>query len=206
MRFTVSATRMELLKLRKRIVLARRGHKLLRDKQDELMRRFMSLIGEWRGLRQEADVGCKEAFKGFVIASALIEEPFLSDALASAGKNAQVNCSTRRFLNLNIPAFEVSGLKNNPDYGLLNTNSGLDVSFARFYAIFPKLIKLAELEAAILLISNEIKSTRRRVNALEYILIPGLIETVKYITMKLGEFERSNLTRLMRVKELIRTH
>lgn len=206
MKLAVSATRMELLKLRKRIVLARRGHKLLRDKQDELMRRFMSLIDEWKTLRKDIDTLLKDAFKDFIIASSLIEEPFLDKALSYPKEKLQINHTTRRFLNLDLPQFRIVGLSRTFSYGLLNTNSKLDLSLTKFYEIFPRLIKLAELETSIFFISNEIKSTRRRVNALEYILIPGLIETVKYITMKLSEFERSNLTRLMRVKELIRSH
>ncbi|MCM8781470.1 MAG: V-type ATP synthase subunit D [Candidatus Omnitrophica bacterium] len=206
MRFAASATRMELLKLKKRIVLARRGHKLLRDKQDELMRSFMYLIEEWKKLRKEADVLLKEAFKNFVIASALSDKEFLNEALSNTKETIKIKYLTKRFLNLDVPQFEIAGLSQQLNYGLLNINSALDVSIAQFYEVFNKLIKLAEIESSISLISKEIKATRRRVNALEYILIPGLIETVRYITMKLSEFERSSLTRLMRLKEIIRSH
>jgi V/A-type H+/Na+-transporting ATPase subunit D len=206
MKFAVSATRMELLKIRKRLVLARRGYKLLRDKQDELMRRFMLLIEEWKRLRGEIDEEFKEALRAFVTASSQIDEVFLNEALVFSRENLGIKYSTRRFLNLDIPQFEIIGLNRPYNYSALNTNTKFDISIDKFYELFPGLIKLAELESSIFLISKEIKSTRRRVNALEHILIPGLIETIKYITMKLGEFERSNLTRLMRVKELIRTH
>ena len=206
MKLAVSATRMELLKLRKRIVLARRGHKLLRDKQDELMRRFMSLIDEWHKLRKDVNTLLKEAFKNFVVATSLMEKDFLDELLSNTKEEIKIEYSTKRFLNLDVPQFEIVGLNKQFNYGLLNTNSNVDTSITQFYEVFTKLIRLAELESSIILLSDEIKSTRRRVNALEYILIPGLIETVKYITMKLSEFERSNLTRLMRVKELIRSH
>lgn len=206
MRAAVSATRMELLKIRKRLVLARRGYKLLRDKQDELMRRFMSLIEEWKLVRKAIDTEIREAFRNFIIATSLMDKDLLKEALSSFKENLKIEYSIKRFLNLNIPQFEVIGLTRPLNYSLLNTNTRFDISIAKFYELFPRLIKLAELEGSIFLISKEIKSTRRRVNALEHILIPGLIDTIKYITLKLSEFERSNLTRLMRVKELIRGH
>lgn len=205
MRFAANATRMELLKIRKRLVLARRGHKLLRDKQDELMRRFMCLLEEWKSARKEMDTQLKEAFRDFIIASSLMDGAFLNKALKPAA-DLNIICSTRRFLNLDLPKFEIASLSKPSNYSLLNTNSRFDIAISRFYELVPNLMKVAELEKSIFLVSREIKSTRRRVNALEHVLIPGLIETIKYITMKLGEFERSNLTRLMRVKELIRSH
>jgi V/A-type H+-transporting ATPase subunit D len=199
----VKPTRMELLRLKKRIAIAHRGHKLLRDKQEELMRRFMGLINETRRLREEIEAATERIFTNFLRARALVPSGFLDRSISYGSKKIEIRTRRERMLNLSVPRIELVGMAEYPIYSLALTTGDLDTSFREFRALLPKLLRLAELELAIKLLAEEIKRTRRRVNALEYILIPNLADTAKYITMRLAELERSGLVRLMRVKELI---
>jgi V/A-type H+-transporting ATPase subunit D len=199
----VNPTRMELLKLKKRIAIALRGHKLLRDKQDELMRRFMAMIGNTRALRLEVEKSLKYIFKDFARARSINASDFIDKQFIASKSSLEIAVRKERFLNLELPHFNIVKSPVMPRYSFFATTSDLDKAVVDFKATLPKMVELAQLEISIKLLSEEIKKTRRRVNALEYIFIPNLVDTVKYINMKLTELERSNLTRLMRVKEFI---
>ncbi|MGA1840594.1 MAG: V-type ATP synthase subunit D [bacterium] len=207
MKIETNATRMELLRLKKRILVARRGHKLLKDKQDELMRRFMEMIKGYRKLRQIAEEKLVGAFQAFILSRAVTRKEFLEESFMGKKKPMEVSVSTYSIMNIKAPKLE---LKSMPDvlytYGFSNTPSDLDRSLSLLMEALPLMIQLAQTEKSIELLAEEIEKTRRRVNALEYILIPNLQDTIKHITMRLSEMERSNLTRLMKVKDIVRAH
>ncbi|HPH39156.1 MAG TPA: V-type ATP synthase subunit D [Candidatus Fermentibacter daniensis] len=202
MAVVVRATRMELQTLRKRSVLARRGHKLLKDKLDELMRQFKILIAEYMGARQKIEGELLEAYREFLFARASMRREALADALRYPGAVAVVHGSTRKVMNLTLPEFDVSMEGSIRNYGMLDTTPELDASLEVFARVLPGIVKLAGQEKAIGILAAEIDRTRRRVNALEYILIPELEEAVSRIRLKLEEIERGNLTRLMKVKKM----
>lgn len=197
------ATRMELLQLRRKVAIAQRGHKLLKDKLDELMRQFKILIIAYEGAREELEKQLASAYKEFLFARAAMSEPGLLDALRYPGAEAKVTTSTRRIMNLVLPVFEVSIEGNVRNYGMFDTPAELDEALQLYKEILPYIVKLAEQEKAISLLAREIDTTRRRVNALEYKLIPELEEAIRAIRLKLDEMERGNLTRLMKVKEMV---
>ncbi|PIU50988.1 V-type ATP synthase subunit D [Candidatus Desantisbacteria bacterium CG07_land_8_20_14_0_80_39_15] len=202
----VNPTRMELLRLRKRLMLARRGHKLLRDKQDELLRHFLSLIKRWKDAREGVENGLVQGFGLFLRAFLVIPGYVLYESCIRPGVETVLSCSSRQITSVRLPQFSIE-VKGDPiAYGFVNTTFSLDKAILSYLNLFQDLIKLAELEKAVILLADEIKKTRRRVNALEYVLIPNLEETIKYIFMKLEEFERGNLVRLMKVKEIVRAH
>ncbi len=203
MAIVVSATRMELLNLRKKARLALKGHKLLKDKLDELMRQFKILISHYEGARQDLEKELQEAYGQFLFARAAMTEPGLMDALRYPGAQASVTTTTRKIMNLVLPVFQVSIEGNVRNYGMFDTPVELDESLRVYKELLPKIIKLAEQEKAISLLAKEIDTTRRRVNALEYKLIPELEEAIRAIRLKLEEMERGNLTRLMKVKEMV---
>jgi V/A-type H+-transporting ATPase subunit D len=197
------ATRMELLQLRKRVALARRGHKLLKDKLDELMRQFKLLISEYLGARQQLEKELEAAYKEFLFARASMRGSALADALRYPGAVATVKTSTRRVMSLTLPVFDVSMEGSWLNYGMLDTTPELDRALEVYARILPEIVKLAGQEKAIGILAAEIDRTRRRVNALEYILIPELQQAVAAIRLKLDEMERGNLTRLMKVKRMV---
>ncbi|MBD3278654.1 MAG: V-type ATP synthase subunit D [Candidatus Aegiribacteria sp.] len=203
MAIKVRATRMELLQLRKKIKLAQKGHKLLKDKLDELMRQFKILISDYEGARQELEKELQEAYGEFLFARAGMTEAGLYDALRYPGARARVTTTTRKIMNLVLPVFEVEIEGNVRNYGMFDTPVELDEALNIYKELLPKIIKLAEQEKAISLLAKEIDTTRRRVNALEYKLIPELEEAIRTIRLKLDEMERGNLTRLMKVKEMV---
>ena len=203
MSIVVQATRMELLQLRKKVKLAQRGHKLLKDKLDELMRQFKILISNYEGARQELEKELSRAYGEFLFARAAMTKPGLLDALRYPGAEAKVITSTRKIMNLVLPVFDVTIKGNVRNYGMFDTPVELDESLKVYKELLPKIIKLAEQEKAISLLAREIDTTRRRVNALEYKLIPELKEAIRAIRLKLDEMERGNLTRLMKVKEMV---
>jgi len=203
MAILVRATRMELLQLRKKVTLAKKGHKLLKDKLDELMRQFKILIVEYQGARENLEKELKRAYDGFLFARAAMSEPGIMDALRYPGAAAQVTTRTRRIMNLTLPVFQVLVEGNVRNYGMFDTPAELDESLRVYQEILPSIVKLAEQEKAISLLANEIDTTRRRVNALEYKLIPELQAAIRAIRLKLDEMERGNLTRLMKVKEMV---
>jgi V/A-type H+-transporting ATPase subunit D len=203
MAIKVKATRMEMLQLKKRLKLAEKGHKLLKDKLDELMRQFKILIGEYQGARSTLEEKLEAAYREFLFARAAMEEESLLDALRYPGAKAVVESSTRRVMNLTLPVFKVTIEGRVRNYGMFDTPPELDEALEVYKAVLPEIIKLAEHEKAIILIANEIDSTRRRVNSLEHVMIPEIRQAIRYIRLKLDEMERGNTTRLMKVKEMV---
>ena len=203
---SVNATRMELLRLKKRLNLARRGHKLLKDKRDELMRQLLAIIDEVKELRLSIESQFQSILGRFVIAKAALGPSQAEQELLLTAKKISVSMSRRNVMSVHVPAYsqEVSG--DIISYGYMNTSGEMDVALKDFDRSIENLLNLAEKEKAVQLMAKEIEETRRRVNALEYKLIPGLDETIKFITMKLEENERSNTVRLMKVKDIVRSH
>jgi V/A-type H+-transporting ATPase subunit D len=195
--------RMELLKLRRRGDVARRGHKLLKDKLDELMKAFQARIGENRKLRRDVERELASAFGLFALARAEAGSGALSTALLAGEPVDLLEVAEQSLMSVRVPIFTLGELPEPGGYSLATTPAVLDTALARLATVAPKMIELAEREKAIELLAAEIERTRRRVNALEYVLIPTIDATVKDITMKLDEAERGNLTRLMKVKDMI---
>ncbi len=198
---------MELSKLRKKLTSARRGHKLLKDKRDELMRQFMILIKEDRNLRQEVEEGIKAAGKYMAVAGSVMQREVLETALMLPKQEVELEVSEKNVMSVNIPVFKpkfrTDDMNDIYSYGMAFTSIDLDGAVSSLSEIFPKMIRLAEVEKACQLMADEIEKTRRRVNALEHIMIPDYEETIKYITMKLSENERSTTTSLMKVKDMV---
>ncbi len=206
MRLNVNPNRMELLKLKKRIVLAHRGHKLLKDKQDELMRYFLSQLTEVKKMRKEVENDLIKAHQNILMARAISSRQIIEEALLYPSTKIEIESSFTPLMNLRLVNYRVKIEEQKLTYGLVNTSSKLDYALDFYAKLLPKMIKLAQLEKNLEIVAKEITLTRRRVNALEYILIPDLKETIRYITMKLMELERGNLVRLMKVKDIVRKH
>lgn len=210
----VNPTRMELQRLRRRYSVAARGHKLLKDKQDELVRRFIILIRRNEKLRIEVERELISSFKDFTMASALAVPNFLELALSLPKQRVYVDVEVNNIMSVNIPEMEFTK-QNVVDlgdekqsssiypYGFTHTNAELDRAVSRLDKILEQLLELAEVEKTAQLMADEIEVTRRRVNALEYRTIPDLEETIKFIRMRLEESERETITRLMKTKDLI---
>lgn len=204
MELQVNPTRMELLRLKKRLRVATRGHKLLKDKLDELMKNFLELVEENRRLRTEVEDGLTRAFRGFAMARAVLSWSYLETALGARRDRRGVTAKPVTKMNMEIPNFILDEEETNIyPYGLAETTGDLDEAVRRLHSAFQPLIQLAQVEKTVELMAGEIERTRRRVNALEYVLIPQLEEQARYITMKLEENERGNLVRLMKVKEIV---
>jgi V/A-type H+-transporting ATPase subunit D len=207
MEIRVNPTRMELLRLKKRLKVAVRGHKLLKDKFDELMKSFMKLVEEDRQLRQAVETELAAATQGFMMARAIMSREALEAAIALPKVTASITASTKNSMSIETPVFkmqEAAVAGGIYPYGFGLTSGELDQAIRKLSASLKSLIKLAEVEKTVELLATEIEKTRRRVNALEYVMIPQLEVAVKYITMKLDENERSNLTRLMKIKDIVR--
>lgn len=203
MKYAVNPNRMELLKLKKRLSVAKRGHTLLRSKQDELVRRLGLLIGQYRGLRQSSEKQLASLLTRFVYVRQTSNFSNIGQALFFNTKSFSLISQTQKIMNVTIPKFNLQNEPTLPFYGFNNVPSELDAILSEFKKIFPSLVKLAELEISVKLLAEETNKTRRRVNALEYVMIPNLEVAIKFIEMKLDEFERSTLTRLMRIKEIV---
>ncbi len=208
MRLNVNPNRMELTKLKARLATAARGHKLLKDKQDELMRRFIDLIKQNNKLRIEIEKKLTDSFKDFLMASALMSPEFLEAALSFPKESITVDVDNKNIMSVNVPVFNFkrkteSSMSILP-YGFAQTSGELDLSIEKLYSIIAELLSLAEIEKTCQLMAVEIEKTRRRVNALEYRTIPDLEETIKFIKIKLDENERANVIRLIKVKEIIK--
>ncbi len=206
MKFNVSATRMGLLKLKKRLILARRGHKLLKDKLDELLRQFLEMVKDYEGLRKQMEQAIAEALRSFLLARTVMSPEAIAESLIVPHDRVSLSASTFSIMNIAVPRFELETKGELYNYGFADTAFELDASQEMFSKALPLMIKVAEKEKVIELLAGEIERTRRRVNALEYVLIPGLQGTIKQISMRLEELERSNLTRLMKVKDIVRGH
>lgn len=203
----VNPTRMELTRLKKKLNTATRGHKLLKDKRDELMRRFLEMVRENRALRMKVEERLKEANADFVLAKSSMSDETLKAALLAPKQEVYVNTSYRNVMSVDIPVFETQTRTPDPNdiysYGFAFTSADLDDAVKSLADVFPDLIRLAEIEKSCQLMADEIEKTRRRVNALEHVMIPETQEQIRYITRKLDENERSTQTRLMKVKDMM---
>jgi V/A-type H+/Na+-transporting ATPase subunit D len=199
----VNPNRMELLKLRQRLATAKRGHKLLKDKLDELMKEFLARIGEVRRMRAKVEAELASAYGLLTIARAEAGSAALSSALMAGEPADLLEVTQKVVMSVRVPVVSLRELPPRHGYSFATTPAVLDGGLARLGAVLPNMVELAVREKAIELLAAEIESTRRRVNALEYVLIPQIEETARDIRMKLDEAERGNLTRLMKVKEMV---
>ncbi|GHS89352.1 V-type ATP synthase subunit D [Synergistales bacterium] len=203
-RINVNPNRMELSRLKKRHVVAKRGHKLLKDKQDALIKAFLERAREGKALREEVEKELKECFGTFVLSRAQTTPEVLEQALMFPGAKCSLSVTWRNVMSVIVPEYHVVQEGNPVNYGFASVPPLLDVALEQFSKLTVRLLDLAAKEKAIRLMAGEIERTRRRVNALEYVMIPNLAETIRYISMKLDEQERSTLSRLMKIKEIVR--
>lgn len=207
-RLKVNPTRMNLSILKDKLDNAARGHKLLKDKQDELMRQFITLIKENKKLRLEVEEKLQNSFKAFLMASAAMSPEMLEEAISLPTMQTLVEIKKKNVMSVDVPEMEFITKKTSEDasrypYGYAQTTSDLDYAIDDLTEVMEELLTLTQKEKAAQLLANEIEKTRRRVNGLEYKTIPDLEETIKYIRSKLDESERANITRLMKVKDII---
>lgn len=202
----VNPTRMELTKQKKKLKSATRGHKLLKDKRDELVRQFMDLIKVNMELRQKVEKGLKAANMEFAVARAGMSDEVLNTALMATNKSLEIKQDFKNVMSVDIPQFSTNDDIRGSDiysYGYAFTAGDLDDAVYSLSTVFEDMLKLAEVEKSCQLMAAEIEKTRRRVNALEHVIIPEALDNIKYITMKLDENERSTQIRLMKVKDLM---
>ena len=205
----VNPTRMEMKKLQGRYTTARRGHKLLKDKRDELMKQFLEVVREDKSLRERVEKALTKYYRGFSVASASSNPRMIEEALISPKKEGGIEVSYKNMMSVTVPELSFStsseggAAAESFNYGLAFTSGELDVSLRELNGILDDLLRMAELEKKAQLLAEEIEKTRRRVNALEYIMIPQYLATIKSIKMKLDENERGNTTRLMKVKDMM---
>ncbi len=209
MEIRVNPTRMELNRLKKRLTMAKRGHKLLKDKRDELIRQFIILIRKNKELREEAERALTGAFARFLLARAVMPIESLESALMWPTRKLSLEVTRKNIMSVYAPEFSFEETAATEEegifpYGFADTSAELDTSIETLSRVISPLMELAEVEKATQLLAVEIEKTRRRVNALEYVLIPQMEETTRYITMKLEENERGALTRLMKIKDVVR--
>ena len=207
-KLNVNPTRMELASLKKKLATSTRSHKLLKDKQDELMRQFINLVKHNNKLRKEVEEQLQSSLKDFVMARAVMSSEFLEEAIVYPKEHITVDVKEKNIMSVSVPVMnfkrELEGEEGSIyPYGFANTSCELDDTLSKLYGIIPQLLELAEVEKACQLMADEIEKTRRRVNALEYRTIPDLEETIKYIRMRLDENERAATIRLMKVKSMI---
>lgn len=204
---TVNPTRMELTRLKKRLVTATRGHKLLKDKRDELMRQFMDIVRQNRVLRAKVEEGLTRAYAGMSVASAVMSPDFMEQALLYPSQSVSLTMDFKNIMSVQTPVYHFEQEQNNKGgifpYGYVQTSGELDDAIQEFSDVFQDMLQLAQVEKTMQLLAQEIEKTRRRVNALEYVMIPEMKKNIKYITMKLDENERSNTVRLMKVKDMV---
>ena len=200
-------TRMELAKQKKKLATATRGHKLLKDKRDELMRQFLELVRENKVLREKVEAGLGAANKNFVLAKASTSDQVLNTALLAPKQEVYLETGTRNVMSVDIPVFQyktrTADANDIYSYGFAFTSSDLDGAVKSLADLLPDMLRLAEVEKSCQLMAAEIEKTRRRVNALEHVMIPDAQEKIKYIKMKLDENERSTQIRLMKVKDMM---
>lgn len=203
----VTPTRMELTKQKKKLATATRGHKLLKDKRDELMRQFLDLVRENKALREKVEAGIEKANKNFVLARATTSEQVLNTALLAPKQEVYVEVGTRNVMSVDIPVFTYKTRSADEgdiySYGFAYTSADLDDAVLSLRELFDDMLKLAEVEKSCQLMAAEIEKTRRRVNALEHVMIPEAQEKIRYISMKLDENERSSQIRLIKVKDMM---
>lgn len=203
----ITPTRMVLNQLKGRLRTATRGHKLLKDKRDELMRRFMEIVRRNKELRQKVEDGLTEAFAAMSMASAVMSPEMLEQSLLYARQRVELGVEYKNIMSVKVPgySFKTRSLSKGDmyPYGFANTSGELDEALTRLYEVFEDMLELAEVEKSMQLLAEDIEKTRRRVNALEYVMIPDLQENIRYITMKLAENENATKVRLLKVKEMV---
>jgi len=203
----VNPTRMELTRLKKSLQVARRGHKLLKDKRDELMKQFLELVRKNKELRERVEEMLMKAHSNFLIARAVMSSEMLEEALMFPKQSVSLEVSTKNIMSVDVPVMDFRTQTDDQSdiypYGFAFTSGELDGAIQMLSEVLPYMLELAQMEKSAQLLAEEIERTRRRVNALEYVMIPQFEETIKYITMKLEENERGNLTRLMKVKDMM---
>ena len=206
-RLNVNPTRMVLSKLKGQLKVAIKGHKLMKDKRDELMRIFLDQARAIKAFREEVDPQLEEVYQSFAVARAVVTPEMLEEALMYPKNSVSLVATTKNVMSVDVPSFNFQHSSNDAGsvypYGFATTSGALDQAIEKLTALFPDLMKLAEMEKEAMLLADEIEKTRRRVNALEYVKIPAYQETIKYIQMKLAEDERGNQTRLMKVKDMM---
>ena len=202
----INPNRMELLRLKKRLTLAQRGHKLLKDKQEQLVRIFMSLVKNVKDLRLKVEGDLSEGYKQFISSAGFTDYESINLALLSSTKHLKIDTEHKPIMNLRVPLFKLSFDDGGFNHSFVGTSGDLDLSLSTFEELLPNMLKLSEMEKTLHMVSHELTSTRRRVSALEHVFIPQLLATIKQINQKLSELERSTATRLMKVKEIVRQH
>ena len=203
----VNPTRMEMKRIKARLKTARRGHRLLKDNRDELMRQFMEIVHENRVLRERVEKGLSEAMAALSTASAVMSPEMLEQALLYPKQSVELGVSYKNVMSVHVPVYEFKTKNNDPSeiypYGFAMTSGELDDALSALSGVFTDMLELARIEKTMQLLAQEIEKTRRRVNALEYIMIPEMEQNIRFITMKLDENERGNIIRLMKVKDMI---
>ena len=204
---TINPTRMELTRLKGRLKTAQRGHKLLKDKRDELMKQFMDVVRENRALRRRVEEALMRAHGSFTVAAAIMSPEMLEQSLMCPKQSVELDMTFENVMSVNVPEYHFRTKNDDPSqiypYGFAQTSGELDDAVSELSGVFQDMLKLAQIEKTSQLLAEEIEKTRRRVNALEYVKIPQMQENIKYITMKLDENERANTIRLMKVKDMI---
>ena len=206
---TVNPTRMELQKLKTRLATATRGHRLLKDKRDELMKQFLDVVRVNRQLRVRVEEGLQRANAAFTVASALMSPEMLEGALLYPKQSVSLDMGLQNIMGVRVPVYRFQTKNDDPaeifPYGFAQTSGELDAALDALSQVSRDMLELAQVEKTMQLLAQEIEKTRRRVNALEYVMIPEYTEKIKYISMKLDENERANTTRLMKVKDMMLT-
>jgi len=204
---TINPTRMELTRLKARLKTATRGHKLLKDKRDELMRQFWEIVYRNRELRTKVEEGLTKANNAFTVASAIMSPDFLEQSLLYPKQSVELDMAFQNIMSVNVPKYHFKTKNDDPSdiypYGFAQTSGELDSAISALSEVFQDMLELAQIEKTMQLLAQEIEKTRRRVNALEYVMIPEMRQNIKYISMKLEENDRSTKIRLMKVKEMV---
>ena len=204
---TIIPTRMVLKQLKARLKTARRGHKLLKDKRDEMMRQFMDIVKRNKELRLRVEQGLTDAFAALQVASSIMSPEMLEQALLYPRQSVELDVKYKNIMSVNVPIYNYSTKSGDSSdiypYGFAQTSGELDDALEYMSKVFEDMLKLAEVEKTMQLLAEEIEKTRRRVNALEYVMIPDLEKNIKYITMKLEENENATKVRLLKVKEMV---
>jgi len=204
---TINPTRMELTRLKGRLKTAVRGHKLLKDKRDELMKQFLEIVRRNRELRAKVEKGLEQANAAFTVAAALMSPEMLEQALLYPKQSVELDMKFQNIMSVNTPVYKFHTRNEDPTeiypYGFAQTSGELDAALESLANVFQDMLELAQVEKTMQLLAEDIEKTRRRVNALEYVMIPDFQQNIRYISMKLDENERGNTTRLMKVKDMV---
>ncbi|MBP3654568.1 MAG: V-type ATP synthase subunit D [Oscillospiraceae bacterium] len=203
----ITPTRMVLNQYKKRLKTARKGHKLMKDKCDELMRQFMEVVRLNKELRLKVEAGLTEAFASLTVASAIMSPEMLEQALLYPRQTVELSMKYKNVMSVNVPQYSFKTKNDDPSeiypYGFAMTSGELDDALQKLATVFQDMLELAQVEKTMQLLAAEIEKTRRRVNALEYVMIPEMEEAIRYITMKLEENDNSTKVRLLKVKEMV---